>query len=283
MVNDVKLEQNIKKREKNFNAVVRKASSFDLWFDSMYRYAKEALVADPEAGKLETWEAWVALMQYYGAALAATTGPEGTEVECRLGHQVRRITGIGTRYFTNAGNWETAFYLAVTCRDRKRVENQCSIPVDLLRRAGEGDGARYNEFTYHWVAALQAYVRGSDSLVGELRQAMELSDPRTGAFGGDYLNLISFPQMDVFRCLLKGDSDEFNETLAQGLEWFRDYYSVDRPGQGPLTGVVPMGLLALACLAHDRSQVDPAFELEVESDCLPKHIVEGSWYGEFPT
>ncbi|MFD3685003.1 immunity 49 family protein [Nocardiopsis sp. NPDC058631] len=248
----------------------------------MFDYAKEALVADPEAGKLETWEAWVALMQYYGAAFAATTGPKGVEVTCRLGQQTRTITGIGPRYFSNAGNWEMAFYLAVTCRDKERVEALCSIPVDFLRQAGESDGAQYNQFTYHWVAALQAYVRGSDDLVGELRQAMELSDPRNGAFGGEYLNLVSFPQMDVFRCLLMGDSDKFNEALTQGLEWFRDYYGTERPGQSPLDGQVPLGLLALACLGYDRNQVDPQFRFEVESDYLPKHIVENSWRGEFP-
>lgn len=282
LVNDETIRQNATKRRKHANSVVRKASSFDLWLDPMYRYAKEALLADPEAGDLATWEAWVALMQYYGAAFAATTGPEGVDVECLIDHEARTMTGIGPRYFTNAGNWEMAFYLAVTCRAKGRVEDLCAIPVDLLKQAGESDGARYNEFTYHWISALQSYVTGEDTMLRELGRAIELSDPRHGAIGGEYLNLVSFPQMDVFRCLLTGDSDKFNGALVQGLEWFRDYHAVERPGQGLLAGVVPLGLLAFACLAYDRNFSDRDFRLDVESDYLPRHIVQGSWRGEFP-
>ncbi|HJE58847.1 MAG TPA: immunity 49 family protein [Nocardiopsis listeri] len=50
-----------------------------------------------------------------------------------------------------------------------------------------------------------------------------------------------------------------------------------------IDGVFHLDLLALACLAYGTAEVDPGFRLEVESGYLPKHLVQRSWYGEFPT
>ncbi|MEU3510315.1 Imm49 family immunity protein [Streptomyces longwoodensis] len=37
------------------------------------------------------------------------------------------------RSYADAGNWLTTFWLAVVCRDQKRMSQLCEIPLDRLR------------------------------------------------------------------------------------------------------------------------------------------------------
>lgn len=247
---------------------------------ALYSDARILLLLDPEARKSETWEAWVSAMQIYGSIFEVSAVDEGSVVDCMVDHEVRSFPTTGPDHYTNPGNWEVAFFLAVTCRDERRWRRLSEIPVDLLK---EASGDSYNDYAYHWVSALQAFALQRDGLVDHLAMSFELSDPRGGAFGGDILDGVVRPEMNAFRYFVLNDSPKFNEALAQGLEAFRRHYTATPERAEDIDGVVPLGLLALACWAHDRSVHDPGFRLEVESDYLPKHILDGSWVGEFPT
>jgi hypothetical protein len=275
------IEHETKRRAKLVRRLERDCSNIDLDLYPVYDLAEMMLLVDPEAAKVETWEAWTVAMQVHNAVFAVSEAEEGTEVEYRIDHEVRSLTSPGMLHCADPSTWETAFYLAVVCRDNARADALCQVPVEHLRRAAEGGGVKYNEYTYHWIAALQAYVNGTDDLVSELRQAMELSSPRSGAFGGETLDLLVFPKMEVFRRLLMGDSAKFNEALVFGLKSFRSYHT-SREDENRVGGIVALGLLAWACLAYDRSQRSSGFSLDVESEYLPKHLVRRSWYGEFP-
>jgi hypothetical protein len=53
-------------------------------------------------------------------------------------------------------------------------------------------------------------------------------------------------------------------------------------GKDRLASLLPLGLLALACLGFDRARQDPSFRMDVHSDYLPEHLLDAAWYGEFP-
>ncbi|GAA1448429.1 immunity 49 family protein [Nocardiopsis tropica] len=280
-VTEADLQRQIKRREKMVRQTVKDASNIGLWTGPAFLGAEIALLVDPPARDLETWEAWTVAMQFHNAVFALSEAEKGSTVEYLIDQQVRTLESPGLIHTANVGTWQTAFFLAVTCRANTHAEALCRIPTERLRRAGEAGGITHNEFSFHWTAALQAYVNGTDDLAAELRQAMELSDPRRGAFGGEYLDLVTFPQMDVFRLLLMGDAAAFNQALAEALESFKRYQTREDAPAG-VHGVVPLGLLAIACLAYDKAQINPDFSLDVESEYLPEHIVKRSWYGEFP-
>ncbi|MFV2195428.1 immunity 49 family protein [Nocardiopsis sp. LOL_012] len=262
---------------------MRTANSIDSVLSSLYLDARISLALDPRAAQLETWQAWTTSMQVAHALFALSTAPEGTGVECVIDRRPRRLTATGPRYFTNAGHWTQAFFLALTCREEERWKELCRVPVDLLREAGESKGTRYNTYLYHWIAALQAFILHRPELVDELTAAMELSAPGRAEIGAaETLDKLVFPQMNTFLKFAQGDSDAFNDALADGLRLFRDYHTASEERAAKIDGAVPLGLLALACMAYDRSHFEPGFRLEVESGYLPKHIVERSWYGEFP-
>lgn len=270
-------------RAKQISKIEVNARSVDGAISTLYLRAKISLAVDPRAAKLETWEAWAAAMQVAEALFALTTAQEGTTVERMIDHKVRTMTATGPRYCTNAGNWLHALFLAIICRDRKRWEGLCHIPADLLRQAGESDGASYNPYIYHWVQALQAYFLNRPGLAHHLDAALELSAPARVRFGdAETLNKLVFPQMNTFLYFVQRDTGEFNRALAQGLQLFRSYHTANQERAAGIDGAVPLGMLALACLAEDAGYHDPRFGLEVESGYLPEHILKRSWYGEFP-
>jgi hypothetical protein len=240
-------------------------------------------VADPGVDLVSTWEAWVTEMQMQYAMFKITTNPEGTPLELMINRKLRRTTAIGPWYCTNVGNWLQAFFLAVVCREQQRYRELCEIPVDLLREAGESEGTRYNPSSYHWAAALQDFVLHRPGLAENLTTAMELSTPERAEISDpEYLNKITFPPMNTFLRLVQRDSDRYNQALAQGLALHGDYWTTgDRIND--IDGIVSLPLLALACLGYDTAEQDPDFHFDVESGYLPKHLLENSWYGEFPT
>lgn len=269
-------------RARQAGRLEKTAKSASSALDSVYMDSLISLAVDPRAAQLETWRSWTTSMQIAHALFAVSTVPEGTVVECLIDQKTRHLTATGPRYFTNAGNWLRAFFLAITCRDEQRWEELCHIPVELLREAGESKGTRRNPYIYHWVSALQAYILNRPEFPEELAKAMELSDPQRADIGSpEMLNKLVFPPMNTLLKFAQGDSDAFNESLAKGVRLFRDYHTSDEERAKRIDGAAPLSLLALACMGYDRSSHEAGFRLEVESDYLPKHIVERSWYGEF--
>ncbi|MBR8744974.1 immunity 49 family protein [Nocardiopsis sp. MG754419] len=241
-------------------------------------------VEDPSAAKLETWETWVADMQIHHALFKVSTTPDEEPVDVMVNRRIRHMRGTGPMYCTNASNWLNAFYLAVICREQQRYRELCEIPVDLLREAGESGGSQYNPFIYSWIASIQGFVLNRPTLVDNLKQALDLSAPDPSRIdGADTMNQVVSPQLTTFINLVRRDTERFNESLAEALASHAEYWTATDERANDIEGVVPMPLLAFACFAYDAAEAEPDFDFQVESGYLPKHLLERSWYGEFPT
>ena len=270
-------------REDWLQRLEKRPYNIDISLGTIYLDSLFSTASDPDVSLLETWEAWVASMQFHYTVFMLATHQPGTNLEILIDHKVRHLKAVGPMYCANASNWATAFFLTTICRSEEKRRELCEIPVDFIKKAGESDGAQYNPFTYHWISALQALILNRPGLGENLLAAMELSDPDRVDFGdADILNKITFPQMNTFLRHVEGDKDKFNEALAQGLTLFHEYQTSSEEHASDIEGIVPLGLLARACIAYDNSRHDPDFALEVESGYLPKHLLQGSWHGEFP-
>lgn len=132
---------------------------------------------------------------------------------------------------------------------------------------------------YAEVEVWQAFVLGSPDTAELVERARVLSYPKRASFAADHAEMVTLPELDVLGRLVAGDGPGFNEALVRALELYREY-SAEELASGGLKGIVPFGLLALACLAHDGAV--EGVSLEVESDYLPAGIVNGSWLDAFP-
>ncbi|MFD3824010.1 immunity 49 family protein [Streptomyces sp. NPDC058625] len=249
--------------------------SFGRAFSSSLSTAKLQTLDDPTAEKLETWEAWVVAMQVGSALFASATAPEGSTVECMIGHEVRTIPAVGITHFVDAGTWLEAFWLAVVCRDQARMTQLCEVPIETLRASG----AMFEEYIYHWVAALQAYWLERPGLGDKLVAAFDGTDPdRLRFMDREMMLKVLYPPINLFYRFIGQDSAQFNEVLVQALELHKEYWTADPDREESGDGDIPLAILALACLAHDAGR-----PVEVESEYLPEHLLKRSWLGEFPT
>ncbi|WP_437048414.1 immunity 49 family protein [Streptomyces sp. enrichment culture] len=231
-------------------------------------------VGDPEAEEVETWESAVNAMQL-GSALFAVAGTSEGSVECRINHKMRRIPAMGAMSSADAGNWLTAFWLAVICREPGRMTQLCEVPLERLR-APEG---QYDEYIYHWVDTLQTYWLRRSGLVEKLTATLEMSDPAVARIAPrDLLQGVLYPPINLFYHFVRRDVAGFSPALEEALRLHRSYWTLTEERQTDIDGAIALGPLAIACWAYDGQ-----LPIEVESEYLPKHLLQHDWLGEFPT
>ncbi|ANW20100.1 immunity 49 family protein [Streptomyces clavuligerus] len=227
---------------------------------------------DPVADRLETWEAAVNALQVGSAMFATTAGTEGT-VQCVINRETRTLPLEGPAGFAGLGNWLTTFWLAVACRDKKRMTELCEIPLDRLSRRG------YDDYALHWVDTLQTYWLRRPGLVEKLTRTMEMSAPDAVTEAPvDLLQEVLYPPINLFYRFVTNDPEGFNQALEEGLELHKRYWSADEDREDDPAGHVALGLLAVTCFAYDGG-----IPIEVESGYLPRHLITRDWVGEFPT
>ncbi|EST27380.1 immunity 49 family protein [Streptomyces roseochromogenus] len=230
--------------------------------------------ADPRAAQLPTWEAWVAAMQV-GSALFIAATATGETVPCRIADKLRTIQATGPQHYTDAGNWLTAFWLAVICREQERMTQLIHVSLSLLRASG----AVFDDYVYAWVEALQVAWRQGGDLGELLTAAMDGTAPDSLRVPDQELLLqVLYPPINLFHRYVARQHEEFNEALSDALHWHKEYWSENEERSGSSSGLVALGPLAVACLARDAG-----FPIEVESEYLPKHLLTGSWLNEFET
>ncbi|MBC2864068.1 immunity 49 family protein [Streptomyces mexicanus] len=266
-----RLDKSVRRR---IDTLERLPENLNLAFGTSLLAAKTHCGSDARAALLPTWEAWVTAMQV-GSALFASATSKGDAVECRILHRVRVLPAVGVQPYTDAGNWLNAFWLAIICRERGRLTQLANVPVSLLRESG----AIYDEYVYPWVETLQKWWREGGELGDLLLAAVQGTDPDLlHVAEKDLVPKIEYPAMNLFVHYITEDPDRFNEALTDALNWHKSYWTEDEERQSNSSGLVALAPLALTCLAHDAG-----FPIDVESEYLPKHLLEGGWVGEYPT
>lgn len=271
----------VEMRERRYNRHLSSLEKQASWFSNTLAIGVGRMnlrcAGDPNAGGLETWEACVEAMQLGSALFVSAQGETGT-FECRIGHDLRTLP-YGALPRAWAGNWVTAFWLACICREKKRMWELAQIPTDLLRRAATVSQALYDDYIYDWVEALQAFRLDRPDFGDKLVAAVEGTDPeRIRHAPRDNVLMINYPPMNLMSQLARGDENGFNTELAKALEWHKDYWTRNEDRSLDTEGFVALGPLAVACLAHDAG-----FTITVESEYLPKYLLNGEWVNEFPT
>ncbi|MEU1179352.1 immunity 49 family protein [Streptomyces sp. NPDC005820] len=253
-------------------------SEFDRFdaLDNSLTVAKWNCVTDPSAEEFSTWEAWVTAMQVGSGLFISGTATEGP-VPCRIGSkgEVKYLPATGPQEYLHAGNWVTAYYLAVICRENERLDKLARVPVSFLRASG----AEFDEYIYAWVETLQNAWFGRPETWNTLVAAINATDPAAPHIASAELMLkILYPPLEIFHRYQRQESEPFNAALAEGITWHREYWTDNKARSKSGEGLVALGPLAIACMAFDAD-----IAVDVESEYVPKHLLERTWVGEFPT
>lgn len=249
-------------------------STFNMALNTALSDAKNHCALDPRAARIETWEAWVAAMQIGSALFRSATSSEPT-VECLISGKRRTIPTTGPQSPADAGNWLTAFYLALICREKERLNELSDVPISLLRESG----AVFDEYIYDWVDTLQTYWKEGPGLGDKLTAAIRGTDPEVLQVTDRSLMLrILYPPLNLFYRWAAGDGERFNAELVKALESHKEYWTAEESTAAQVSGLVAVGPLAMACLAYDSGM-----PIEVESGYIPKYLLERGRVGDFPT
>ncbi|MFF5334080.1 immunity 49 family protein [Streptomyces sp. NPDC013181] len=252
----------------------RSSGLISLTFSTTMMSLHARCLIDPDAAAIETWESTVNALQV-GSALFAVAGAEEGTVQCRINRKLRTVPSAGRLSAADAGNWLSAFWLAVICRDQERMTLLSEIPLERLR----SPQGQYDEYIYHWVDTLQTWWLRGPGLADKLIATIEASDPSVAQIAPrDLLDGILYPPINLFYHYVRQDRGGFTPALADALELHKAYWTLNEDRTTDIDGSIALGPLAIACLAHDAD-----FPLDIESDYLPKHLLQRSWLGEFPT
>ncbi|MGO4648188.1 immunity 49 family protein [Nocardia sp. 2YAB30] len=77
--------------------------------------------------------------------------------------------------------------------------------------------------------------------------------------------------------LTQRDEALFNDSLAVASDLHRSFWTRDDERNNDPRGFIALGPLAIACWARDTG-----ISVEVESEYLPEHFLQGTWVGENP-
>lgn len=226
---------------------------------------------NPTGSRIETWEAVVHALQVGTALYQIIDRAEGV-VECFIADEVRRLPAIGPIAKGTVHTWLTTFYLAVICADGARLELLSRVPIGRLRNPD----VLVDEFLFSWVDTLQTWYRQEPEWAEKLMTTIRTSYPEVATImPGDYLGRIAYQPINLFYTLLCHD-DRFNEALVEALGHHHAYWTESPDREKDLEGCIALGVLAMTCMAKDMG-----VNLTVESEYIPRHLVEGSWRGEF--
>ncbi|MDF9814787.1 hypothetical protein M2266_004018 [Streptomyces sp. SPB162] len=238
--------------------------------------AKWYCATDPAVQKFQTWEAWVTAMQVGSALFASGTAAEGP-VPCRIGidGEVKNLPATGPQDYLHAGNWLTAFYLAAICRENDRSDQLARVPISILRESG----AEFDEYIYAWVETLQNAWFGRRETWDTLVTAVNGTNPEAPHIADAELMLkILYPPLEIFHRYQRQESEQFNAALTDALTWHKEYWTANEARSLSGEGLVALAPLAIACMARDAD-----IPVEVESEYLPKALLEFTWAGEIDT
>ncbi|MDG4856782.1 immunity 49 family protein [Streptomyces sp. T-3] len=253
-------------------------SAFDRYdaLDYAVTTAKWRCLTDPTVDEFPTWAAWVTAMQVGSALFAAGTAAQGP-VPCHIGvaGEVKNLPATGPQDYLHAGNWLTAYYLAVICRENDRVDQLARVPVSFLRASG----MEFDDYIYAWVETLQNAWFGRREMWDTLVTAVDGTNPAVPRIASAELMLkILYPPLELFHRYQREQITEFNAALVTGLTWHKEYWTGNEARSLSGEGLVALGPLAIACMARDAG-----VPIEVESEYLPKELLEFGWVGEVDT
>ncbi|MFB6816436.1 immunity 49 family protein [Streptomyces sp. NPDC056347] len=116
-------------------------------------------------------------------------------------------------------------------------------------------------------------------LVERVTAGIEMSDPSEGRIApADLLQRQLYPSINLFYRFVTRDIEGFTSALIEIMKLHQVYWTLTKGRSIDIGRIIALAPLAIACLAYDGK-----FPIGVESDYLPKHLLQHTWLGEFPT
>ncbi|MFP1625881.1 immunity 49 family protein [Streptomyces sp. 5K101] len=120
---------------------------------------------------------------------------------------------------------------------------------------------------------------GRSEIWDTLVTAVNGTAPERARIAGSKLMLkILHPLLELFQLYLRRETEAFNKSLVTALTLHKEYWTGTEARSLSGDELIALAPLAIACMAYGAGM-----PIEVESEYLPKALLERLWAGEFPT
>ncbi|QLE86803.1 hypothetical protein FLM48_18040 [Shewanella sp. Scap07] len=174
--------------------------------------------------------------------------------------------GLLEQGYINPSEWFDAYFLALITRDTDSMEALATFPVETMRQSATTAGP----VSYKLVEVFQAYHHRTSNFPTLLNECMAMAMKQ----GNDWALDIAMGYLETFAALTTNAGFDFNEVLAKNLQRQEQYQIRESgPDHVPIDSFIPLQLLGMACMWHDRGN-----EVSVESDSLPRFLIDGRYF-----
>ncbi|UFS99185.1 immunity 49 family protein [Nocardia huaxiensis] len=257
------LDRNPRVAQRRIDAIQRFDGSLPGWFNVVYCIASDLRaeqgyrsVLDPRFEDPRSWEVLTRATEAAAQAFKLVTAPPGSMIAVTVeGRTTELPAGEVDDSYASGSAYTHAVALAWTTRSAAALD--ILARVRRFRRESEEPPTGFAQ-------AIRALVQGGDAR-DALRAALEAPG------SGDYAQYVEQPRTRLLERLVAGDHAGFDSALAEALTRYSTFYSSgSRSDQ--FDGQLNFEVLGLACRAADQG-----FPITVESDYLPRRVIEGAW------
>jgi hypothetical protein len=200
--------------------------------------------------------------------------PKGERLEIFLPPaETLMMTATGPSGATDAVNWIKAFHLSMISRDEGNLDSLCLYPTELLREANN-HGVHVGEYAYAQVDMLKVFWLDDPDIQNIALEALRVaSDVNTlGENIIDYaLNIASYEISLFIRAHMQ--QEDFTKQLTEAVERYKKHFFIGEDKlQEDSRYFLALGPLAMSALALERG-----LSIEVESDYIPRCIIENKY------
>ncbi|MBB1356342.1 immunity 49 family protein, partial [Pseudoalteromonas sp. SR45-5] len=165
--------------------------------------------------------------------------------------------------------WIDAYFLAVITRDTESMDSLANFPIETMKQSATQAGP----VSYKLVEVFQAYHHHQADYPKLLDECMGMAVKQND----DWAIYIAFGYLETLAALSPATYDvgcDFNEALAKNVQAQEHYHIYEAgPDHAPVDSFLPLQLLGMACMWHDMGN-----EVTVESDSLPRFLINGTYF-----
>jgi hypothetical protein len=191
------------------------------------------------------------------------------KIEIKIGDINLKSKGYETDDSVSTGYWRMALALSVIKRDWESIGHLIDVPESVLRKSNSIS----DEFNFTYVKFLKSlWASGSTDYGKKLLETYDAIEEKNIKIQ-DYslvLRMIS-PQLAMYGDALSNNVVEFNKDLEQALLSWKSICEEGAKGSSR-DGFFNLEITSIAAFACIRE-----LPIEVESDYMPKELVEGKW------
>ena len=165
--------------------------------------------------------------------------------------------------------WIDAYFVAMITRDTESMDSLANFPIETMKQSATQAGP----VSYKLVEVFQAYHHSKADYPKLLDECMGMAVKQND----DWAIYIAFGYLETLAALSPSTFDvgcDFNEALAKNVQAQERYHINEAgPDHAPVDSFLPLQLLGMACMWHDMGN-----EVTVESDSLPRFLIEGTYF-----